>query len=88
MIAEHGGLPVPMRTAADSLEALDAAVTSAANNDVLVFSGGSSVGDFTGFVSALILAAQPIRALGNLNAIVQEAAAALALALIWDSWVP
>jgi len=43
-----------------------------------ITSGGSSVGDFTGFVSALILAAQPIRALGNLNAIVQEAAAALA----------
>jgi subfamily B ATP-binding cassette protein MsbA len=40
-------------------------------------SGESTVGDFTGFVSALILAAQPIRALGNLNAIVQEAAAAL-----------
>src|SRR5690606_23239699 len=42
-----------------------------------IVSGGSTVGDFTGFVSALILAAQPIRALGNLNAIVQEAAAAL-----------
>jgi subfamily B ATP-binding cassette protein MsbA len=42
-----------------------------------ITSGDSTVGDFTGFVSALILAAQPIRALGNLNAIVQEAAAAL-----------
>ena len=42
-----------------------------------ILSGESTVGDFTGFVSALILAAQPIRALGNLNAIVQEAAAAL-----------
>ena len=42
-----------------------------------IASGGSTVGDFTGFVSALILAAQPIRALGNLNAIVQEAASAL-----------
>ncbi|AWM88739.1 ABC transporter ATP-binding protein [Microvirga sp. 17 mud 1-3] len=42
-----------------------------------IIAGGSTVGDFTGFVSALILAAQPIRALGNLNAIVQEAAAAL-----------
>src|SRR5919107_3132170 len=42
-----------------------------------ILSGVSTVGDFTGFVSALILAAQPIRALGNLNAIVQEAAAAL-----------
>jgi subfamily B ATP-binding cassette protein MsbA len=42
-----------------------------------ILEGESTVGDFTGFVSALILAAQPIRALGNLNAIVQEAAAAL-----------
>jgi ATP-binding cassette, subfamily B, bacterial MsbA len=42
-----------------------------------ILSGESTVGDFTGFVSALILAAQPIRALGNLNAIVHEAAAAL-----------
>jgi len=44
VIAEHGGIPVPMRTAADSLEALAGAVTSAAQTDVLVFSGGSSVG--------------------------------------------
>ncbi|MEO7271881.1 MAG: gephyrin-like molybdotransferase Glp [Vicinamibacterales bacterium] len=44
VIAEHGGIPVAMRTAADSLEALDAAITSAAQSDVLVFSGGSSVG--------------------------------------------
>lgn len=42
-----------------------------------ILSNSSTVGDFTGFVSALLLAAQPIRALGNLNAIVQEAAAAL-----------
>jgi ATP-binding cassette, subfamily B, bacterial MsbA len=42
-----------------------------------ILDGRSTVGDFTGFVSALILAAQPIRALGNLNAIVQEAGAAL-----------
>jgi subfamily B ATP-binding cassette protein MsbA len=39
--------------------------------------GESSVGDFTGFVAALLLAAQPIRSIGNLNAIVQEAMAAL-----------
>jgi ATP-binding cassette, subfamily B, bacterial MsbA len=39
--------------------------------------GQSTIGDFTGFVTALMLAAQPIKALGNLNAIVQEAAAAL-----------
>lgn len=42
-----------------------------------ILSGNSTVGDFTGFVAALVMAAQPIRALGNLNAIVQEAAAAL-----------
>jgi subfamily B ATP-binding cassette protein MsbA len=42
-----------------------------------IIDGRSSVGDFTGFVTGLILAAQPIRTLGNLNAIVQEAAAAL-----------
>src|SRR3954468_16613513 len=39
--------------------------------------GRSTVGDFTGFLSALILAAQPTRSLGNLNAIVQEAIASL-----------
>jgi ATP-binding cassette, subfamily B, bacterial MsbA len=42
-----------------------------------ILAGESTVGDFTGFVSALILAAQPIRALGHLNAVVQEAGAAL-----------
>jgi len=42
-----------------------------------IIDGHSSIGDFTGFVTGLILAAQPVRTLGNLNAIVQEAAAAL-----------
>ena len=42
-----------------------------------VLSGEKTVGDFTGYVAALLLAAQPARALGNLNAILQEAAAAL-----------
>jgi subfamily B ATP-binding cassette protein MsbA len=39
--------------------------------------GQGTVGEFTGFVTALLLAAQPIRSIGNLNAIVQEAMAAL-----------
>jgi subfamily B ATP-binding cassette protein MsbA len=39
--------------------------------------GATTIGDFTGFVTALLLAAQPIRALGNLHAILQEAVAAL-----------
>ena len=42
-----------------------------------VGSGATTVGDFTGYVSALLLAAQPLRSLGNLNAILQEASAAL-----------
>jgi ABC-type multidrug transport system, ATPase and permease components len=42
-----------------------------------ILAGQSSVGDFVGFVTALLLASQPIRALGNLSAIVQEAVAAL-----------
>jgi subfamily B ATP-binding cassette protein MsbA len=42
-----------------------------------IIHGGSTVGDFTGFVTALMLAAQPVRALGNLNAVVHEALAAL-----------
>ncbi|CAH1664281.1 ABC transporter ATP-binding protein [Hyphomicrobiales bacterium] len=44
---------------------------------VRITAGASTVGDFTGYVSALLLAAQPMRSLGNLNAIVQEAGASL-----------
>ena len=40
--------------------------------------GDSTLGDFTGFVAALLLAAQPLRALGNLNAALQEGVAGLA----------
>jgi subfamily B ATP-binding cassette protein MsbA len=42
-----------------------------------ILDGRSTVGDFAGFITALIMAAQPVRALGNLNAILQEAASAL-----------
>jgi len=42
-----------------------------------VSSGTGTIGDFTGYVTALLLAAQPLRSMGNLNAIVQEALAAL-----------
>ena len=42
-----------------------------------IVSGASTVGEFTGFVTALLLAAQPVRALGNLHAILQEAVSAL-----------
>jgi subfamily B ATP-binding cassette protein MsbA len=42
-----------------------------------ISSGISTVGDFMGFVSALLLAAQPIRAMGSLPAKVQEGLVAI-----------
>jgi molybdenum cofactor synthesis domain-containing protein len=45
VIREHGGVPLPIRTAADSLPDLSAALASAKDTDVIVFSGGSSVGE-------------------------------------------
>ena len=37
----------------------------------------SDFGSFTGFISALLIAVQPARALGTLNTILQEGAASL-----------
>ena len=47
VVAEHGGVPVPYPITADSLPALGAAVDDiiARGTDILVFSGGSSVGE-------------------------------------------
>jgi molybdopterin molybdotransferase len=45
VIAEHGGVPVPHRTAADTLADLSRAVDECLDDDVLVFSGGTSVGE-------------------------------------------
>jgi len=48
IIQEHGSVPVPYATAQDTIEALDEAVETALREggcDVLVFSGGSSVGE-------------------------------------------
>ncbi|WP_108660479.1 ABC transporter ATP-binding protein [Acuticoccus kandeliae] len=42
-----------------------------------ILNGSRTVGEFSGFLGALLLASQPIRALGNLNALVQEGLAAL-----------
>ena len=44
VVADHGGVPVPLGTAADSLDDLMRAVDGCLREDVLVFSGGSSVG--------------------------------------------
>jgi molybdenum cofactor synthesis domain-containing protein len=45
IITAHGGVPVALATAQDTIEALSAAIDSALAEDVLVFSGGSSVGE-------------------------------------------
>jgi len=45
IIQEHGGVPVPFSTAQDTIEALESAIDACASCDVLVFSGGSSVGE-------------------------------------------
>jgi molybdenum cofactor synthesis domain-containing protein len=45
IIAAHGGIPVVYPTAPDTLQDLTAAVRTASTEDMLVFSGGSSVGE-------------------------------------------
>jgi subfamily B ATP-binding cassette protein MsbA len=42
-----------------------------------VTSGLGTIGDFTGFVAALLIAARPVRSLGSLNAALQEGLAGL-----------
>ncbi len=45
IIAEHGGVPITYRTAEDTLDDLQRAIDACLEDDVLVFSGGSSVGE-------------------------------------------
>ena len=45
IISEHGSIPVVYPTAPDNLQELTAAVRTASTEDMLVFSGGSSVGE-------------------------------------------
>jgi molybdenum cofactor synthesis domain-containing protein len=44
VVSEHGGVPVTFRTAMDTLEDVSRAVDDCLAGDLLVFSGGSSVG--------------------------------------------
>jgi len=45
VVAAHGGVPVPHRTAADTIPDLERALADSLEDDVLVFSGGTSVGE-------------------------------------------
>jgi molybdenum cofactor synthesis domain-containing protein len=45
VVEDNGGVPVPLRTAADTIEDLTRAVDECLAHDLMVFSGGSSVGE-------------------------------------------
>ena len=45
VVAAHGGVPEPHRRAHDTLDALTRALDACADTDIIVFSGGSSVGE-------------------------------------------
>jgi molybdenum cofactor synthesis domain-containing protein len=45
VIGGHGGIPEPQPPVPDTLEALDRAIDACAGADIVIFSGGSSVGD-------------------------------------------
>ena len=45
VVADNGGVPIPYRTAADTIDDLSRAVDEGLEQDVMVFSGGSSVGE-------------------------------------------
>jgi len=45
VIGDNGGEPIPYRTASDTIDDLRRAVDEAGKDDLLVFSGGSSVGE-------------------------------------------
>ena len=45
IIRDHGGVPVAYQTAQDTLEDLERAIDRCLDEDVMVFSGGSSVGE-------------------------------------------
>lgn len=45
IVTEHGAIPVPYPTSADTLDDLDRALETALAEDLVIFSGGSSVGE-------------------------------------------
>src|SRR5207237_10073207 len=45
VVAAHGGIAEPQPAIEDTLEALTAALDRCANADIIIFSGGSSVGE-------------------------------------------
>jgi molybdopterin molybdotransferase len=55
VVEQHGGIAVPMNAAGDTIDELTNALDAATEHDVIVFSGGSSVGDRDLMLDALEL---------------------------------
>jgi molybdenum cofactor synthesis domain-containing protein len=53
LVRRHGGDPVPLPTSRDSVHALSDTIAQAGGCDILVFSGGSSVGDHDYVIDAV-----------------------------------
>jgi molybdenum cofactor synthesis domain-containing protein len=53
VVSDNGGIPIPYRTAADTIEDLSRALDECLAQDLLVFSGGSSVGERDLIVDAI-----------------------------------
>jgi len=45
LVSDNGGIPVPRRTARDTIEDLERAIDESRHDDLMLFSGGSSVGE-------------------------------------------
>jgi molybdopterin molybdotransferase len=45
IVSEHGGIPIPHQTAQDTIDDLNRAIDRCLESDLIVFSGGSSVGE-------------------------------------------
>src|SRR4029450_3880997 len=45
IVSEHGGIAVPRQTAQDTIDDLNLAIDRCLESDLIVFSGGSSVGE-------------------------------------------
>ncbi|HXH07753.1 MAG TPA: gephyrin-like molybdotransferase Glp [Vicinamibacterales bacterium] len=60
VVRRHGGHPMPLPPAPDTLEALQAALERALEADLIVFSGGSSVGERDLILDVLARMGEPI----------------------------
>src|SRR6266850_476283 len=60
IVSAHGGIPEPHRPVEDTIDALEAALDTCAQADLVVFSGGSSVGERDLIVDAIASRGQMI----------------------------